>query len=222
VGLGSADDPAAVVTSRESVRLALVAALQHLPPRQRAVLLLRDVLQWHAAEVAAALDTSTTAVNSLLQRARAELQRAGLSEEDVAEPSEPDKRALLDRYMQVLEDKDIAGLVELFTSDARWEMPPFTGWYQGPDDIGKLVDTQCPAGPGGLRLVPTAANGQNAFGMYLVGDDGDFHPFQLHVLDLRGAAVSHVTAFFDLSLFRSFGLPDVLPGESARASDDAS
>jgi RNA polymerase sigma-70 factor, ECF subfamily len=205
-------DPAAVVAARQSVRLALVAALQHLPARQRAVLVLRDVLAWSAAEVAEALETSTAAVNSMLQRARGQLAEADLREDDITEPTDPKQRALLDRYARALEQKDVAALVELFTADARWEMPPFTGWYQGPKDIGRLVDVQCPAGPGELRTVPAAANGHPAFGMYILRQDGAFHPFQLQVVELAAGGISHVTAFFDLTLFPLFGLPDVVPG----------
>jgi len=209
----NAGDPAAIVASRESVRLALIAALQHLPPRQRAVLVLRDVLKLRAAEVAEMLDTSTAAVNSSLQRARAQLDQAGLTEDDIVEPTEPGQRELLDRYVRALEAKDIPTIVEVFTADAVWEMPPFTGWYQGPEDIGRLIDRQCPAGPGQLRLLPTEANGQPAFAMYMRGDDGGWYAFQLHVLTLTAAGISHVTAFFDLNLFTTFSLPMTLPAD---------
>ncbi len=202
-------DPAAIVASRSSVRLALVAALQHLPPRQRAVLILRDVLKWRAAEVAEALETSTAAVNSILQRARAQIQHAALTEESVSEPTDPAQRDLLDRYAEAMERKDIATIVRLLTDDARWEMPPFVGWYQGPEDIGRLIDIACPAGPGELRMVPTHANGQPAFGMYYLVD-GVFAPFQLQVLELTDRGIGHVTAFFDQSLFALFGLPERL------------
>jgi len=216
---GTASDPAAIVASRESVRLALVAALQHLPPRQRAVLVLRDVIKLRAAEVAEMLDTSIAAVNSTLQRARAQLDQAGLTEDDIVEPTEPGQRELLDRYVRALEDKDIPAIVEMFTSDAVWEMPPFTGWYQGPEHIGRLVDTHCPAGPGELRLLPIEANGQPAFAMYMLGGDGGWHAFQLNVLTLSAAGISRVTAFFDLSLFATFGLPMTLPvGEQMAVS----
>jgi RNA polymerase sigma-70 factor, ECF subfamily len=211
---GAADDPAAIVARRASVRLALIAALQHLPPRQRAVLVLRDVLSWHAAEVAEALDTTTAAVNSSLQRARAQLQQAALTEDDISEPTVPRQRELLDRYVQALEDKDIPAIVELFTADAVWEMPPFTGWYRGPEDIGELIAVQCPAGAGELRLVPTGANGQPAFGMYRLGGDGDWHAFQLQVLTLGATGIAHVTAFFDLRLFTTFGLAQQRPARS--------
>lgn len=207
----TSDDPAAVAVSRASVRLAFIAALQHLPPRQRAVLILRDVLRWRAAEVAEAVGTTTTAVNSILQRARAQLQEVAPTEDEIIEPTTPDQRELLDRYVAAFENKDIAAIEELFTADAVWEMPPFTGWYRGPANIGRLVTTHCPGGPDDLRLVPTEANGQPAFAMYLRGDDGDFHPFQLHVLTVCPAGVSHVTAFFDVRLFAAFDLPQTQP-----------
>ncbi|MGH8827958.1 MAG: sigma-70 family RNA polymerase sigma factor [Jiangellaceae bacterium] len=204
------NDPAEVVTSRESIRLAFIAALQHLPPRQRAVLVLRDVLQWRAAEVADALDTTTAAVNSTLQRARAQLERAAPTEDTVVEPTSREQRELLDRYVTAFWDKDIAAIVELFTDDAVWEMPPYVGWYQGAVNIGRLVDRQCPGRPGDMPMVPTTANGQPAFGMYLRSDDGTFRPFQLHVLALGVHAVHHVTSFFDTDLFATFGLPATL------------
>jgi RNA polymerase sigma-70 factor (ECF subfamily) len=211
-----AADPATIVTARHSVRLALIAALQHLPPRQRAVLILRDVLNWRAAEVAELLDTTTVAVNSILQRARAQLDQAAPTEDEIVEPTGTEERQLIDRYVTAFEAKDIPGIVELFTKDAVWEMPPFTGWYQGADNIGRLVDTQCPAeGPGDLRLIPTRANGQPAFGAYLRGDDGVHRPFQLHVLSIAGSGLTHVVAFFDLSLFPTFGLPAVAPAQPA-------
>jgi RNA polymerase sigma-70 factor (ECF subfamily) len=212
-----ASDPATVVTSRESIRLALVAALQYLPPRQRAVLILREVLNWKAAEVADMLGTTTAAVNSALQRARTQLDQVAPTEDTVAEPTTPDQRELLDRYVTAFENKDIPAIVELFTKDAVWEMPPFIGWYQGPEDIGALIDTHCPArGPGDMRLIPTRANGQPAFGLYMRGEDGGYRPFQLHVLDLRGDQVGHVGCFFDTSLFALFGLPETLPAGSGR------
>jgi RNA polymerase sigma-70 factor, ECF subfamily len=212
VGIG-AGDPATIVASRESVRLALVAALQHLPPRQRAILVLREVLRLSAAEVAEMLDTSTAAVNSGLQRARAQLEQAGLTEDDVVEPTAPDQRELLDRYVQALENKDISAIVKLFTADAVWEMPPFAGWYQGPEVIGRLIDTRCPGGAGGMRLVPAAANGQPAFGLYMRRDDGTWQAFHLQVLTLSAGGIGHVAAFFDLDLFATFGLPMTLPAD---------
>jgi RNA polymerase sigma-70 factor (ECF subfamily) len=207
-------DPASIVDGQAGVRLALIAALQHLPPRQRAVLILREVLRWSAAEVAEALETTTASVNSALQRARATLDAAALTEADVVEPTDPAQRDLLDRYARAMELKDIATIVSLCAKEAVWEMPPFVGWYQGAETIGLLIDVNCPAGPGELRMVPTAANGQPAFGMYYLTDDGTYRPFQLHVLELRGGEVAHVSAFFDHSLFTLFGLPDFLDADT--------
>ncbi|MGI8577405.1 MAG: sigma-70 family RNA polymerase sigma factor [Nocardioidaceae bacterium] len=207
------NDPATIVASRESIRLAFVAALQHLPPRQRAVLILRDVLKWRAAEVAEALGTSTVAVNSTLQRARAQLEQAAPTEDTVVEPTSPEQRELLDRYVTAFWEKDMATIVELFTKDAVWEMPPFIGWYQGREDIARLIGTQCPGGRQDMRLVRTDANGQPAFGLYMRADDGRFWPFQLQVLTLGPAAVSHVAAFFHAGLFSTFGLPESLAPE---------
>ncbi|GAB3982096.1 sigma-70 family RNA polymerase sigma factor [Actinoallomurus acanthiterrae] len=210
-------DPAAIVASRESIRLALIAALQHLPPRHRAVLILRDVLKWRAAEVAEALDTTTTAVNSVLQRARARLDEVAVPQDDLAEPDSPEQRELLARYVQAFEEYDVAAIERLLTADAVWEMPPFTGWYQGPEDIGRLIATQCPAdGPGAMRLVETRANGQPAFAVYMRAADGAHHAFALQVLTTGRAGVGHVTMFFDLRLFTLFGLPAVLPSAPER------
>jgi RNA polymerase sigma-70 factor (ECF subfamily) len=207
-------DPAAIVTGRQSIRLALIAALQHLPPRQRAVLILRDVLSWRAAEVAELLDTTTTAVNSILQRARAQLEQAAPTEDEIVEPTAADQRELLDRYVAAFEDKDVPTIVELFTKDAVWEMPPFTAWYQGAENIGRLIDTQCPAnGPGDMRLIPTEANGQPAFGLYMRRDDDVYRPFNLPVLTLGPSGITHVACFFDLRLFATFGLPETLPAQ---------
>ncbi|HEU4512648.1 MAG TPA: sigma-70 family RNA polymerase sigma factor [Nocardioidaceae bacterium] len=207
------DDPASVVTSRESVRLAFVAALQHLPPRQRAVLVLREVLAWRASEVAEALGTSTAAVNSMLQRARAQLDQAALTRDDVVEPPEPEQRQILDRYVAAFENYDVEAIVGLFTDDAIWEMPPFTGWYQGARTIGNLISTQCPAsGPADMRMVRADANGQPAFALYMRDADGVHRAFQLQVLTVTDRGVSHVGCFFDTGLFGAFGLPEVYPG----------
>jgi RNA polymerase sigma-70 factor (ECF subfamily) len=209
---GAANDPATIVTGRQSIRLALIAALQHLPPRQRAVLILRDVLSWRAAEVAELLETTTTAVNSTLQRARAQLDQISPSEDSVTEPTDPAQRQLLDRYVTAFEAKDIPGIVALFTKDAVWEMPPFTSWYRGAEAIGWLVDTHCPAkGPGDMRLIPIRANGQPAFGLYMRGEDGGYRAFNLPVLTMTDEGISHVASFFDVSLFATFDLPETLP-----------
>jgi RNA polymerase sigma-70 factor (ECF subfamily) len=201
-------DPVAAATARESIRLAFIAALQNLPARQRAVLILRDVLKWRAAEVAVALETTTTAVNSILQRARAQLAEAGLTEETVREPESPEQRALLDRYVNAFWEKDVTTIVELLTRDAVWEMPPYLSWFHGAANIGRLIDEHCPGGVHDMRMVPTTANGQYAFGLYMREEDDVFRPFQLQVLTLgRDGRVRHVVAFFDTALFATFGLP---------------
>jgi RNA polymerase sigma-70 factor, ECF subfamily len=204
-------DPSVIIESRESVRLAFVAALQHLSPRQRAVLLLRDVLQWKAAEVAEAVGCTTIAVNSLLQRARAQLESVQPSAADrLTPPDSAEAQDLLARYMEAFETYDIERLVDLFTSEAVWEMPPYTGWYRGPRDIVTLIHQQCPAEhPGDMRMLPLVANGQPAAAMYMRA--GDVHvPFQLHVLDVTPDGVTHVVAFLDDALFAKFGLPATL------------
>lgn len=207
---GDAADPSAIVGSRESVRLAFVAALQHLPPRQRAVLLLRDVLQWRSAEVAAAVGTSATAVNSLLQRARAQLEAAGPSADDrLAAPDSPQARDLLSRYLAAFEAYDIDRLAELFTAAAIWEMPPYVGWYRGAADIIALIKQNCPAAAAGdMRLLPAVANGQPAAALYMRAG-GRHLPFHLQVLDVTAAGVSHVVAFHGAT-FARFGLPEAL------------
>ncbi|KAA1248381.1 sigma-70 family RNA polymerase sigma factor [Mycobacterium simiae] len=204
-------DPAVIVGSRESVRLAFVTALQHLSPRQRAVLLLRDVLQWRSAEVAEAIGTTTVAVNSLLQRARSQLETVRPSADDPpAAPDSSEAQDLLARYINAFEAYDIDRLVELFTAEAIWEMPPYVGWYQGASDIITLIHQQCPAeSAGDMRLIPLVANGQPAAAMYMRA--GPMHvPFQLHVLDMNAGRISRVVAFLDGTLFPKFGLPDSL------------
>jgi RNA polymerase sigma-70 factor, ECF subfamily len=205
-------DPATVVTSRESIRLALVTALQYLPARQRVVLIMRDVLSWRAAEVADLLGISTVAVNSMLQRARAQLSEVSPTEDKVTGPETAQQRELLEQYVVAFETYDTAALVKLFSADAVWEMPPFTSWYRTPAAIGRLVEAQCPGNRAGdLALVPTTANGQPAFGMYLRVESGGYRPFNIQVLHLAGPLIDHVVAFFDPTLFEKFGLPARLP-----------
>ncbi len=204
-------DAAVVVAERDSIRLAFVAALQHLPARQRAVLILRDVLRWRASEVAEALDTSTAAVNSALQRAHAQLADKALTEDTVVPDLSATQERLLERYVEAFWAKDVDTIVQLLTADAIWEMPPFTAWYRGATTIGELIGTHCPGGVHDMPMLRTSANGQPAFGLYMRAGDGTFVPFQLQVLTLDGDRVSHVGAFFDPRLFATFGLPDVLP-----------
>jgi RNA polymerase sigma-70 factor, ECF subfamily len=206
--LPQTDDPAEQAALRESVRLAFVAALQHLPARQRAVLLLRDVLRWRAAEVADLLDTSVAAVNSALQRARATLDERAPVYTDVLDPLDDQQRQLLERYMEAFERYDMVALRELLTEDATHTMPPFDLWLSGRDEvIGWLV------GPGaaceGSRLVPTAANGMPAFGQYRRAESGDGHEsWALQVLEIRDGRIEGLNAFLDTArLFPRFGLP---------------
>jgi RNA polymerase sigma-70 factor (ECF subfamily) len=207
-------DPATIVAERESIKLAFVAALQHLPARQRAVLILRDVLRWKASEVAQALETTEAAVNSALQRAHAQLAKAGVTRDTVDSTTlDDDKQAMLDRYVKAFWDKDISTIVSMLTQDAVWEMPPFTGWYTGPEAIGTLIDTQCPGNAHDMPMVATTANGQPAFGLYMRQPDGTFTPFHLQVLTVTDGRVSHVAAFFDDALFAKFGLPATLPAD---------
>ena len=206
-------DAAIQVEEKDTIRLAFVAALQHLPARQRAVLILRDVLRWSAAEVAEALDTTATAVNSALQRAHAQLQERHLTEDTVRPDLSADQERLLERYVQAFWAKDIDTIVSLLTAEAVWEMPPFTGWYRGAENIGRLIDTQCPGGVHDMPMLPTSANGQPAFGLYMRTPQGDFEPFHLQVLDVVGDRVRHVAAFFAPDLFPRFGLPTRLPAD---------
>ncbi|WP_275262972.1 sigma-70 family RNA polymerase sigma factor [Mycolicibacterium chubuense] len=207
-------DPSVIAESRESVRLAFVAALQHLPPRQRAVLVLREVLQWKAAEVAEAVGTSTAAVNSLLQRARAQLDEIQPDRDgDALPPESPEAAGLLADYISAFETYDIDKLVDLLTADAVWEMPPFDGWYSGPADIITLSKTHCPADKAGdMRFLTTTANGQPVAALYMRNPQTGVHEaFQLHVLDARSAGITHVVAFMETSLFAKFGLPATFP-----------
>ncbi|MGY4772928.1 sigma-70 family RNA polymerase sigma factor [Kribbella sp. CWNU-51] len=202
-------DPATVVGDRQSLRLAMVAAMQHLPPRQRAVLILREVLTWPAAEVATLLDTTTAAVNSSLQRARAELARLRPSEEDFSEPDEPVRRAVLDQFSAAMESKDLVTLEGLFTADTRWEMPPIPTWFSGRSDVLRLLDAKLLSGPDRRILVETSANGQPAFALYIRGEDALYHAHSVKVLTVTKAGISAVLSFHQPALFPAFGLPIV-------------
>ena len=204
-------DTSVMVAERDSIRLAFVAALQHLPAKQRAVLILRDVLRWSAAEVAEALDTTVAAVNSALQRAHAQMADRGLTEDTVDDGLDQGQRVLLDQYVDAFWRKDIDSIVRLLKAEATWEMPPFTSWYLGNENIGRLISTQCPGGINDMPMIETRANGQPAFGLYMRTKAGDFEPFHLQVLDIQDGKVAHVGAFFERSLFTSFGLPARLP-----------
>lgn len=200
-------DPAVVVAERESVRLAFVAALQHLPPRQRAVLILREVLAWSAQEVADLLDTSVASVNSALQRARATLAAADTTA-DVYKPMDDEQKALLARYVQAFEAYDLDALTTLLHEDAILSMPPLPLWLQGPDDICAWM-TGTGRGCRGSRLVPVVANGMPAFGQYRPSATGTGQePWALIVLRLSAGRIAGITNFLDTDrLFPLFGLP---------------
>jgi RNA polymerase sigma-70 factor (ECF subfamily) len=201
-------DPAEVAVSRESIRLAFIAALQRLVPRQRAVLILRDVLSWRANEVAELLDTSEDAVNSTLRRARSALAEANLD----AMPSEPAvaDRELLGRYVEAFLRYDVEALVALLHEDATLQMPPFELWLRGHADIRSFLMAMVDEA-GYDRVIEVAANGSPALAVYRpTGPSGAFEPFGIHVLEVAGGRIAHIHAFLDPGLFPIFGLPTAL------------
>jgi RNA polymerase sigma-70 factor (ECF subfamily) len=210
VAAGSGD-PAAAVTARSSMRLALVAALQYLPPRQRAVLLLRDVLGWRAAEVADLLGSTTAAVNSSLQRARTQLQEVSPAEDTLHEPSDAEQRALLDRYASAFENADIDALMELLRADAVFEMPPQPLWFASREPIIRFLASVVLPEPGLFRMFPTMANGQPALVGYSREADGRYHAHAVQVLTCVAGAISHIVSFNDPELAATFGYPPLLP-----------
>jgi RNA polymerase sigma-70 factor (ECF subfamily) len=205
VMLDDADDPAEVAASKESIRLAFVTALQHLPARQRAVLILREVLRWQASEVAELLDTTVASVNSALQRARATLADLDLREPRV-DATDPDQQALVARYVDAFERYDIASLVTLLHDDAIMSMPPFDFWLVGPEQMGKWFLGEG-EGCRGSRLIATTANGCAAFGSYRPDGHGGHDPFALQVIEVSGDRIVGCHNFLDTSLFAAFGLP---------------
>jgi RNA polymerase sigma-70 factor (ECF subfamily) len=211
-------DPASIVASRESMRLALIAALQYLPARQRAVLILRDVLGWRAAEVADLLGTSTAAANSVLQRARARLEQAAPAADEMREPSDPGDRALLGRYAAAFENADINALMRLLRDDAVLEMPPQPTWFSGRERIGAFLQSRVLREPGEFRMIPTSANGQPAFAAYLRDHDGVHRAHAIQVLTLTGSRVARIVSFNDAGLVTTFGLPQALPAAALPGS----
>jgi RNA polymerase sigma-70 factor (ECF subfamily) len=197
-------DPAELAVANETIKLAFVSALQNLPPRQRAVLILCEVLRWQASEVAELLETSVASVNSALQRARATLESVQVSEE----PLSDDDRELLAKYVEAFQEYDIDKLTALIREDATQSMPPFDLWLSGRDDIFTWW-----YGPGigckGSRVVPTvAAHGSPSFGQYKPSDDGGYEPWALQVLELRDGKIAELSFFLDTeTLFPLFGLP---------------
>jgi len=201
-------DPAELVASRETVRLAFVTALQSLPARQRAILILREVLAWQAAEVAELLDTSVASVNSALQRARATLAaRDPEASRPLTVPA--DQKALLARYVDAFERYDISSLVSLLHEDAVMSMPPYDFWLRGSAEMGRWF-----LGPGigcrGSRLLATTANGCPAFGAYRADGQGGYTPFAIQVIEFSGEKIAGHHNFVQASLFAAFGLPERL------------
>jgi RNA polymerase sigma-70 factor (ECF subfamily) len=206
-------DPAEQAVARESLRLAFIAALQHLPPRQRAVLILREVLRWEASEVAELLDTTVASVNSALQRARASLDAKEITPAEAGgEPLDEAQRDFLARYVAAFESYDLESLTSLLQEDAEQSMPPYALWLRGRDEILRWW-----FGPGigcrGSRLVPTAANGSPAWGQYRPSESGDgYDAWALQIVELGEGGVAEFTFFLDTErLFPLFGLPPRLP-----------
>jgi RNA polymerase sigma-70 factor (ECF subfamily) len=211
------ESPEDAVTIRSSVRLAVMTALQELPVRQRAVLILRDVVQFSAAEVAELLETTPAAVNSSLQRARAHLAEVSPLEEDLTEPDSDypaERRDLLDRYCAAFETADMAALTALLQADVKLEMPPLPIWFTGRDTVVRFLVARAFTTPGDVALIPTAANGQPAVAEYRRTADGVMRAHSIHVLTLGptgrtdgAAGIAALTVFLDPALFPAFGLP---------------
>jgi RNA polymerase sigma-70 factor, ECF subfamily len=200
-------DPAEVIESRESIRLAFVAALQHLPPKQRAVLILREVLRWRASEVAELLETSVASVNSALQRARATLATIDVEDTETLTPKDEAQRALLARYVEAFERYDMDSLTSLLHEDAAWSMPPHDFWLGTHDDIRAWC-----LGPGigcrDSRLVAVEANGSPAFAQYKPAPDGSLEPWSLQIIEISDGAIAGISFFLDTErLFPLFELP---------------
>jgi RNA polymerase sigma-70 factor, ECF subfamily len=203
------EDPAAIVVSRESLRLALIASLQYLPARQRAVLILREVLAFPAAEVATMLDTTTAAVKSTLQRARARLEQVPPMTDQVSEVAEPEVRALLDQYIAAFENADVTTLEQVLRKDATLEMVPSRTWFAGVETCVRYI-RQFLGSPGDWRMVPTTANGQPAAATYLRGGDGTFQAFGIAVLTTAPTGITGIVVFGGSDVVTRFGFPTAL------------
>ena len=201
-------DPAELAVQRDTLRLAFIAALAYLPRRQRAVLILREVLHWHASEVADLLDTTTASVNSALQRARATLDELQL---DGDEPAlDDDDQELLDRYVGYFERYDIDSLVTLLREDATFSMPPYALWIRGPQEIHKwMLGPGAPCRDG--RVIATHANGGPAFATYRVNAEGSFDAWSLQMLEIKGGQIAAMHNYLNTEILEQFGLPLWLP-----------
>ncbi|MDH6243318.1 sigma-70 family RNA polymerase sigma factor [Mycobacterium sp. OTB74] len=209
--LVSPSDPATVVAERADLRLALIAALQHLPARQRAALTLRDVLAFSAADTAEIMQTSVDAVDALLRRARSTLTRAGVSADDVHEPDDRGTQKLLQRYVDAFSRADANELIELLRADVEFEMPPIPTWFSGSTAVIGFLSNRVLRRPGQWYAVPTRANGQPALAFYTRGDDGGLRGYGIQVLTLRQGRIARITAFNDPSLVPLFSNPPTLP-----------
>jgi RNA polymerase sigma-70 factor (ECF subfamily) len=205
-------DPAELAQARETLRLAFVAALQHLPPRQRAVLILREVLRWQATEVAELLQTSVASVNSALQRARATLGAQDVSEGELSgDGMAAEDRELLGRYVEAFEDFDMDALVALLHEDATMSMPPFELWLRGADAI-RAWNLGPGSGCRGSKLVPINGNGMPGFAQYRAREDGSFHAWGVQLMDVSDGRIAAINCFLDVErMFPMFGVPLSLP-----------
>jgi RNA polymerase sigma-70 factor, ECF subfamily len=209
-------DPAVIVAAREGLRLALIASLQYLPPRQRAVLVLRDVLAFSATEVAVMLGTTTVSVKSALQRARARLRELAPVAGQITEPTAPRARALLDQYIAAFENADAAELERLLTADANLEATPMRTWFAGRKTCVPFLRDRVLGSPGDWRMLATSANGQPAAVTYRRDQDGNYQPYGICVLTVTSAGISHVSSFGDPKLVSVFGFrPDMAPARDA-------
>jgi RNA polymerase sigma-70 factor (ECF subfamily) len=207
------EDPSAVAAARASLRLALIASLQYLPTRQRAVLILRDVLDLPAAEVAQMLDMSTVAVKSALQRARARLEQVAPEAAELAEPSEPRALALLDQYIAAFEQSDLALLERALRTDATLEMTSSGTWFAGKQNCLRFI-RRFLGSPGVYRMLPTLANGQPAAAAYRRNEAGVHQAFALVVLTTTPTGIARITLFNEPRLFATFGFPSIQPARS--------
>jgi RNA polymerase sigma-70 factor, ECF subfamily len=197
-------DPAAIVAARESVRLALVASWQHLPPRQRAVLVLRDVLAFPAGDVAVMLGTTTASVKSSLQRARARLEELGLTAGQITEPAAPRAREILDQYIAAFENADAAALERLLLADATLEATPLRTWFAGRGVCIPFLRRHLLGSPGHWRMVATSANGQPAAAAYTRDQHGDYQAYGICVLTVTDAGIQRISSFGDPKLVAAF------------------
>jgi RNA polymerase sigma-70 factor (ECF subfamily) len=212
----AAPNPEAHFTARESVQLAFVAAIQQLPPRQRAALMLCDVLGWASAEAAKLLESTTASINSALQRARETLSKSYSDRRPpIQSPPTPAQQKLLGRYLRAWEGHDVDGFVAVLREDATAVMPPWLQWFIGREVIGTFFAAAWKACEG-LHLVQTSANGQPAFAVYeFSGAYKRWNAHSIHVLTLENDAISSITLFLDPGLFREFGLPQFLPNDAS-------